>query len=461
MYKLKLYNSMSNQKEEFTPLDPKNIRIYACGPTVYNYAHIGNARMAVVFDFLVRLLRWVYPKVTYVSNITDIDDKIIERSLKENVYYSKITSKFTKIYNEDMSKLNVLKPDKQPKATDYVKNMIEKIESLEKDGFAYESEKHVLFNVASFPKYGALSKRNKTDQIAGSRVDVAQYKKNPSDFILWKPSKPKEPGWESPWGFGRPGWHTECFAMSEELLRMPFDIHGGGMDLKFPHHENEIAQACCFAKKIDDPNSYAKYWMHNGFVTIQEEKMSKSLGNFQLIKDCLQNYDGEVIRLALLSSHYRSPLSWSENLLKQSKNILTKFYKFLYENETIEVEKVQNIKLPDEIKQALFDDLNLAKVFSYLNAIVSKEKINAHPNFIKDAKETLLITGQVLGIFQRKPSNWFNEKKQELNNSELINSLIEERNIARKNRNFDLADNIRDKLLDLGVKFNDNKFGNN
>ena len=455
MHKLKLFNSMSNKKEEFIPIDSNNIRIYACGPTVYNYAHIGNARMAVVFDFLVRLLRHMYPNVTYVSNITDIDDKIIAKSIQENIPYEKITNKFTKIYNEDMSELNVLKPDKQPRATEYIKSMIKKVQNLEQQGYAYESQNHVLFRVKSFPKYGALSKRDKMKQVAGSRVEIAEYKENPADFILWKPSKNNEPGWPSPWGRGRPGWHTECFAMSEELLNMPFDIHGGGMDLKFPHHENEIAQACCYANKIDDATSYAKYWLHNGFVTVQDEKMSKSLHNFLLIRDCLKKYDAEVIRLSLLSSHYRSPLSWNENLLEQSKSILIKFYKFLMANSQVKVDKIENIQLPDQIKEALFDDLNLAKVFSHLNAILASEKTCSNRDSVKKTKETILKTASIIGILQKKPSDWLESRKPKLNNEEMIKNLIKERNILRKNKKFDKADKIRDKLLDLGIKLND------
>lgn len=457
MHKLFLYNSLSNKKEIFTPINPNNIRIYACGPTVYNYAHIGNARMAVVFDLLARLLRFLYPRVTYVSNITDIDDKIIDRSLKERVHYETITNKFTKIYNQDMAALNVLKPDIQPKATEFVEKMIEKVAYLQQKGFAYESNKHLLFKVSSFPKYGSLAKRIKTEQIAGSRVDVAEYKENPEDFVLWKPSGPKEPGWQSPWGYGRPGWHTECFVMSIELLGMPFDIHGGGIDLKFPHHDNEIAQACCFAEKVDNASNYAKYWLHNGFVTIDKDKMSKSLGNFKLVKDCLQNYDGEVIRLALLSTHYRSPLSWSDNLLKQSKKILTKIYKFLDANNDVNIDKKENIKLPVEVEKALFDDLNLSKVFSFLNKLISKAPTHSEEKNIKKIKETLFLIGDILGILQKNPNNWLNGKKKKIEDEEEVKNLIAERAIARKNKDFEKADKIRDKLLDLGVELKDTK----
>ena len=318
-----LYNTLNGKKEVLKAIDPKHLKIYACGPTVYNYAHIGNARMAVVFDTLVRTLRSIYPKVTYVSNITDIDDKIIEAAIDQNVDISTITEKYTQIYNEDMSKLNVLAPDVQPKATEYISEMIELIEDLISKGFAYEKEGHVLFHVPTYNNYGKLSKINREEQIAGSRVEVAPFKKDPADFILWKPSTENQPGWESPWGFGRPGWHTECSAMSKKTLGLPFDIHGGGRDLIFPHHENEIAQSCCSSANIEDPSSYAKYWMHNGFVTIEGEKMSKSLGNIILVRELTDSYHGEVIRLALLSSHYRQGLDWNEKVIHQANKLLS------------------------------------------------------------------------------------------------------------------------------------------
>ena len=285
--------------------------------------------MAVVFDTFVRTLRVIYPKVTYVSNITDIDDKIIDAAKEQNVEISEITEKYTQIYNEDMSMLNVLEPDIQPKATEYIPEMIALIEDLIAKEFAYEKDNHVLFHVPAYSKYGELSNRNREEQIAGSRVEIAPFKKDPSDFVLWKPSDDSQPGWDSPWGFGRPGWHTECSAMSEKTLGLPFDIHGGGRDLIFPHHENEIAQSCCSTANIDEPDSYAKYWMHNGFVTIEGEKMSKSLGNIILVRDLTNNYHGEAIRLALLSSHYRQGLDWNEKIIHQAKKLLTKIYQIL------------------------------------------------------------------------------------------------------------------------------------
>ena len=342
MSELKIYNSMENKKVLFEPVDFKNIRVYACGPTVYDFAHIGNARMAVVFDTLIRILRHVYSRVTYVSNITDIDDKIIEKSRLEKLPIKEITDKFFKIYNDDMEMLNVIKPDYQPKATEYVDKMIEAIKELENKNYAYYASSHVMFDITKYPKYGLLSSRMHHEQLAGSRVEVANYKRNSGDFVLWKPSKGDEPFWDSPWGKGRPGWHTECFVMATNILGTPFDIHGGGLDLKFPHHENELAQSCCFSGNDFNNNSYAKYWMHNGFVTVNAEKMSKSLKNIKLVKDYLKLYDGEVIRLALISSHYRSPLNWSEKVLSQSRNILNKYYKVI--DELKDVKAGKNIK---------------------------------------------------------------------------------------------------------------------
>ena len=296
MNALKIFNTLNSKKEIFIPIDKNHIKVYACGPTVYNFAHIGNARMAVVFDTFVRTLRVIYPKVTYVSNITDIDDKIIEAAKEQNAEITEITEKYTQIYNEDMSMLNVLKPDIQPKATEYIPEMIELIKDLISKEFAYEKDGHVLFHVPSYSMYGELSNRNREEQIAGSRVEVAPFKKDPSDFVLWKPSNNTQPGWDSPWGFGRPGWHTECSAMSEKTLGLPFDIHGGGRDLIFPHHENEIAQSCCSSANIDEPDSYAKYWMHNGFVTIDGEKMSKSRGTFFNARTYLDFLEPEYLR---------------------------------------------------------------------------------------------------------------------------------------------------------------------
>ena len=441
-----LFNTLNGKKEKLEAIDPRHLKIYACGPTVYNYAHIGNARMAVVFDTLVRTLKIIYPKVTYVSNITDIDDKIIEAANEQNVAMSSITEKYTEIYNKDMAKLNVLPPDIQPKATEYIPEMITLIKDLIKKDFAYEKDGHVLFHVPSFKNYGLLSNRNREEQIAGSRVDIAPFKKDPADFVLWKPSTENQPGWDSPWGFGRPGWHTECSAMSEKTLGLPFDIHGGGRDLIFPHHENEIAQSCCSTADADKPESYAKYWMHNGFVTIDGEKMSKSLGNIILVNDLTEKYHGEVIRLALLSSHYRQGLDWNEKVIHQAKKLLDKLYSLYDELKDIKTDQEeQNF----ESIEIIFDDLNTPGLISQANKLI---KEGDSPNNSEKAliKSKLLMIAKVLGIFEDKS---YNKISDELIKE--IEILIKERSIAKENKNFDLADEIRTKLENLGIEIKD------
>ena len=457
MHELKIYNSMQRKKVVFVPIDKNHVRVYACGPTVYDYAHIGNARMAVVFDSLVRLLKSIYPKVTYVSNITDIDDKIIDRSVRDKVSIKEVSNKFAKIYNKDMHMLNVLAPEFQPKATDYVEKMIKDIKTLIDKGHAYYSKKHIIFDVSSYPKYGLLSSRNKEDQIDGSRIQIAQYKKNPRDFILWKPSKDNEPGWKSPWGRGRPGWHTECFSMSKEILKVPFDIHGGGLDLKFPHHENELAQSSCFHDHPDDENSYAKYWMHNGFVTVNSQKMSKSIGNSKLAKDYLNVYDGEIIRLALLSAHYRSPLNWTENVIIQSKSILKKYYKILKIYDDIKINNNEESELGKDIKTALLDDLNISKALNILDLSI-KDIDKKSIKEIKIIKKIILDTGKIIGVFLKDPKKW-DIKKVESESLENIKSLISERNLARQNKDYQLADEIRKKLYNMGIAIKDDGKG--
>ena len=402
----KIFNSLNGQKEEFNPCNPEHIKIYACGPTVYNYAHIGNARMAVVFDTFVRTLRIFYPKVTYVSNITDIDDKIIEAAHEQKVEISSITEKYTKIYNDDMAELNVLMPDIQPKATEYIPEMIELIEDLISKDFAYEKEGHVLFHVPNYDNYGKLSKRNRDEQIAGSRVEIAPFKKDPADFVLWKPSDKSQPGWDSPWGVGRPGWHTECSAMSKKTLGLPFDIHGGGRDLIFPHHENEIAQSCCSSANIEDPTSYAKYWMHNGFVTIDGQKMSKSLGNIILVNELTESHHGEVIRLALLSSHYRQGLDWNEKIIHQASILLDKLYeiKFLLNGENTEYSSETNL----EPIAYLADDLNTPGLIAELHKLV--KDFNTSNSNKSEIKIHLNLISQALGILQDDSYKKISEK---------------------------------------------------
>ncbi len=455
MQPIKIFNTLSGKKEDFHPLDPGHIKIYACGPTVYNFAHIGNARMAVVFDTLVRVLRYKYPKVTYVSNITDIDDKIIDAANEQEVPIKTITEKYTNIYNEDMSQLSVNIPDIQPKATEYISEMIDLIENLILKEHAYEKEGHVLFHVPSYKNYGMLSNRNRDEQIAGSRVEIAPFKKDPADFVLWKPSSDIQPGWDSPWGFGRPGWHTECSAMSEKTLGLPFDIHGGGRDLTFPHHENEIAQSCCSTADINKPNSYANYWMHNGFVTINGEKMSKSLGNIILVKDLSNEYHGEVIRLALLSSHYRQGLDWNEKVIHQAKKLLDKLYKTLLD---LEFEDLVEIQDSDWINP-LMDDLNTPGFIANINVLI-KDFSSASEKQKGMLKSKLILLGSLMGILQEDPKSWFeiNQSNKDFNKEE-IDNLISERNEAKINKDYAKADMIRDELMSKGIEIMDSSSG--
>ena len=452
---MKIFNSYTGKKEDFIPLDPNHIKIYACGPTVYNYAHIGNARMAVVFDTLVRVLRHTYPKVTYVSNITDIDDKIIDAAKELDVSIEHITQKYTDIYNKDMLKLLVKSPDIQPKATEYIPEMIELIEDLISKDHAYEKDGHVLFHVPSYENYGKLSKRNRDEQIAGSRVEVAPFKRDPADFVLWKPSNDIQPGWNSPWGFGRPGWHTECSAMSEKTLGLPFDIHGGGRDLAFPHHENEIAQSCCSSANINDPKSYVNYWMHNGFVTVHGEKMSKSLGNISLVKDLTKDNHGEVIRLSLLSSHYRQALDWNNNVVHQAKKLLDKLYKILADIEDIQASKINDSSL--EFISPLLDDLNTPGLLANLNKMI-KDFRSISDEGLPEFKSKMLLATNLMGICQENYLDWFSHNDKNLDTNK-VTSLISERLNAKKDKDFEKADKIRQKLLDMGVEIKDTESG--
>jgi cysteinyl-tRNA synthetase len=449
-----LYNSLSGKKEEFLPIDDSNIRIYVCGPTVYNYVHIGNARPAVVFDTLVRVLRANYKKVTYVSNITDIDDKIIDAAASQKVPISEITQKYTDIYNKNMEILGVHAPDIQPKATEYLPEMIELIAELIEKGFAYEKDGHVLFNVLAYEKYGALSKRNRDEQIAGSRVEIAPYKKDPADFILWKPSTSEQPGWDSPWGFGRPGWHTECSAMTEKNLGLPFDIHGGGRDLIFPHHENEIAQSCCASGDVNNPQSFSKYWVHNGFVTVEGEKMSKSIGNVILVKDLINQYDGEVIRLALLSSHYRQSFDWNAKIIHQAQVLLDKLYQVLIDLSDTDIK--QSNELNDELLNALNDDLNTPGAIAILN---KKYREYSSNQISKESfKGLLLFAANILGILNTEPAEWFAKKLNDIDENKIV-KLIEKRTSAKANKDYALADAIRKELIDMGIEIMDTAEG--
>ena len=439
--KIFLYDSLSKQKKEFIPIDSKKIRIYACGPTVYNYAHIGNARMSVITDLLVNILKTKFQKVVFVSNITDVDDKIIEASIREKKPIKEITTKYYKIYNEDMRMIGVNKPDFQPKATEHIQEMIVMINRLLKNDCAYIEDNHVLFDVSKYEHYGCLSKRTKEEQIAGNRIDVGEYKKNSEDFILWKPSKKNEPGWDSPWGFGRPGWHIECSAMSEKCLGLPFDIHCGGIDLTFPHHENELAQSKCCNKK-----NLSNFWVHNGLLRVNNNKMSKSMKNFVLMKDLLKDYDGEIIRLAMLGSHYRQPLIWSDDLISQSKKTINNLYNSIKDlDSNIDV---NNCKPDDKVLEALHDDLNtpkaLAEIFS-ISKNISKSKNK------DDLVRSLIGSANLIGLLKHKSTDKM--PKQKLTKE--IKSLIKQREIARQNKDYKESDKLREILLGLGVEIND------
>ena len=451
---LQLQNTLSGKKEFFKPVDESHVRVYACGPTVYNFAHIGNARMAVVNDLLIRVLKTQFKKVTYVSNITDIDDKIIDAAKETGENISEITIKYTDIYNKDMGALGVNLPDIQPKATDHIDGMIDLIKKLIDNDNAYEKNGHVLFHVPSFEKYGILSKRNRDEQIAGSRVEVAPFKKDPADFILWKPSPSPLPGWESPWGYGRPGWHLECSVMSEKTLGLPFDIHSGGIDLVFPHHENEIAQTCCMSKN-KDPKDFAPYWLHNGFVNIEGEKMSKSIGNIRLVHELNRKYKGEVLRLTLLSAHYKQPLNWNEEIIEQNSKMLDRLYRVVMDLSDIKFEQ----GLPSKnIMDSFLDDLNTPKVIANINEEVNKLSSASKDEKVK-IKSNLLSTGKILGILENDPKEWLGYSQQNIENSEEIERLINERNEARRNKNFNLADTIRDTLKEKGIEIEDKDKG--
>ena len=451
---LQLQNTLSGRKEFFKPVNESHVRVYACGPTVYNFAHIGNARMAVVNDLLIRVLKTQFKKVTYVSNITDIDDKIIDAAKETGEDISEITIKYTDIYNKDMGALGVNLPDIQPKATDHIDGMIELIKKLIDNDNAYEKNGHVLFHVPSFEKYGILSKRNRDEQIAGSRVEVAPFKKDPADFVLWKPSPSPLPGWESPWGYGRPGWHLECSVMSEKTLGLPFDIHSGGIDLVFPHHENEIAQTCCMSKN-KDPKDFAPYWLHNGFVNIEGEKMSKSIGNIRLVHELNKKYKGEVLRLTLLSAHYKQPLNWNEEIIEQNSKMLDRLYRVVMDLSDIKFEQ----GLPSKnIMDSFLDDLNTPKVIANINEEVNKLSSASKDEKVK-IKSNLLSTGKILGILENDPKEWLGYSQQNIENSEEIERLINDRNEARRNKNFNLADTMRDKLKEKGIEIEDKDKG--
>ncbi|MFP6742923.1 MAG: cysteine--tRNA ligase, partial [Alphaproteobacteria bacterium] len=451
------YDTKARAKREFVPIDPTRVGMYVCGPTVYDRAHIGNARPVIVFDVLYRLLRRIYGdgNVTYVRNITDVDDKIIVAAQERGETIADITARTTKMFHDDMAALGALPPDHEPRATDHIEGMVVMAETLIDRGHAYVAEGHVLFDVASMDDYGALSRRSLKDMIAGARVEVAPYKKNPADFVLWKPSSDDQPGWDSPWGRGRPGWHLECSVMSEKYLDVPIDIHGGGQDLVFPHHENERAQSLCVH---DDLESFANYWVHNGFVVVEGEKMSKSLGNFRTVDDILADIGhdrGEVARLLMLGTHYRKPLDWTAAGMVEAKASLDRLYTALGGLDDMAADSAA---LPESVMATLEDDLNTPKVMAELYALATaanKATDGAERARIKGA---MLAVGDVLGLLGHDPVAWFKGVDSD-HAAGHIDELIEAREAARTARDFATADRIRDELLAEGIVLEDSPDG--
>jgi len=433
-----LTNNLSNTKEKFVPIDENNVGMYVCGPTVYDDPHIGNARPIVIFDILFKILKSKFSKVTYVRNITDVDDKIIKASNEKKISISDLTETVIKSFTEDCDYLNCEKPTQQPKATEHIDLMIVMISELIKKGFAYENNKHVYFEVMKFDDYGQLSNKKLEELIAGSRVEVSDNKKNSEDFVLWKPSLENEPSWNSPWGKGRPGWHLECSAMSKKFLGNEFDIHGGGIDLIFPHHENEIAQSRC----ANDTKVFANYWLHNAFITMSNEKMAKSQGNILKIKDFRNKVSGQVLRLALISAHYKQPLDWNDKLLEDCQNTIDKWYNvYLASNKELDIETIQ----------PLYDDINTPGYIANLHKLYDK----ANKGNDED-KQIFNSACNFIGLLQETKEEWLNHKKRKADISEAeIENKIALRIKARADKNYKEADNIRDHLLDKGVLIED------
>ena len=441
-----LYNSKSKKKELFKPIDKDRVSMYVCGPTVYSAHHIGNARPAVIFDILAKLLRLNYKQVVYARNITDIDDKIINAANEQNLEISEIAKRSTDQYHLDMATLNVSEPDKEPFATKHIPEMLDFIQDLLDKENAYLSEDHVLFDITSYDNYGELSGRDPNDMIAGSRVKVQSYKKNPLDFVLWKPSKDGEIGWKSPWGRGRPGWHLECSTMILKIFGETIDIHGGGEDLRFPHHENESAQSYC----KNDGKTLANFWLHNGMVQMENSKMSKSLDNILLIKDLIKENPGEAIRFSLISAHYRQPLKWSDKLVKQSKKTLENMYSFL---EDFEENNLLDCDPDEDFIKALSDDLNTPKAISILHALF--KKLRKEPKNI-ELRSKFIKSANILGLLQSNAKEWDCNKANDFD-EQIVIELIEKRNVARENKNFEASDKIRKELLDMGIILEDNE----
>ena len=451
---MKLYNTETKSKTEFVPSDPEHVTMYVCGPTVYSFAHIGNARPPVVFDILSRVLRSLYKKVTYVRNITDIDDKINKAAVNEGVEIDVISERYTKAYHDDLAALGVLPPTIEPKVTEHVAEIHKIIADLIESGHAYEAEGHVLFSVTSYADYGQLSKRDPEELLAGARVEVAPYKKDAGDFVLWKPSKDDQPGWDSPWGRGRPGWHIECSAMAATHLGNTVDIHGGGHDLVFPHHENERAQSTC----AHGGAQFVKYWMHNGFVNVDSEKMSKSIGNVLLVRDLLEQAPGEAIRYVLMAAHYRAPLDWNDEVLQQAKSSLDRLYGTLRDLEALEIPEDIGDQVPVAFKEALYDDLNTSKALAELFSLSKQANSTDDESERVKLKAALLQSGEWLGLLQQDPQVWFKGSSNDVDAAE-IDQLIAERIAAREQKNWARADEIRDILTEKRVLVEDGANG--
>lgn len=455
---LQFHNTLTRRQEPFAPVDPAHVRMYVCGPTVYDLAHIGNARPVVVFDVLYRLLKRTYPKVTYVRNITDVDDKIIAVAKATGEPIDSITARTTRAYHEDMGALAALPPDVEPRATAHIGQMVAMIRRLVESGHAYVAEGHVLFHVPSMSSYGKLSGHSRDELIAGARIDVAPYKRDPADFVLWKPSAAEQPGWDSPWGRGRPGWHIECSAMSEEHLGETFDIHGGGLDLIFPHHENEIAQSEC----AHNGKPFVRLWMHNGFLIVNGEKMSKSLGNFFTVRDLLAKWPAEVIRLLLMKTHYRAPLDFTEDGLRQARVELDRFYNALqkFDPSCRLYDLDASLTPPADITDALADDLNtplaIARLHEHASAAFQSAAASREPS---PQVSALYAGGRLLGLFNQRPETWFKGQAGSGLSEDKIEERIKARLAARKARNFAEADRIRDELKAQGVVLEDGPGG--
>ena len=450
---LYLHDTLRGEKRAFEPLREGQVTMYLCGPTVYNYAHIGNARPAVVFDLLARLLRRSY-KLTFARNITDVDDKINQAAIETGKPIDEITAQYIKAYNDDMGALGVLSPDIEPRATQHIEVMIDMIAELIANGHAYEAEGHVLFDVAADPDYGQLSKRDLREMIAGARVEVAPYKRAAHDFVLWKPSTPELPGWDSPWGRGRPGWHIECSAMAEKHLGRTIDIHAGGQDLVFPHHENELAQSRC--AHAGEP--FARYWLHNGFLSLDNTKMSKSLGNVLLVHNMVKTVPGEVIRLALLNAHYRQPLDWSDDSLDGARRMLDRLYGAVRGVEITDAARSKS-EPSAAVVAALEDDLNTPKALAEMFNLARALNKSTDEDERRELAAELLASGDLVGLMQKDIEAWFSGGDDGTLSAEEIEKLLQQRVAARAERDFAAADAIRDKLAAAGISIEDGAAG--